>query len=348
MFVIPKKQAKKAILRIGQHLEYAGESICFPISISGEVVFTTGMVGYPESLTDPSYHGQILVCSYPQIGNYGVPDKKFWESISIKASGVIVQRANHDSHPSSKIDFCNWLIQQKVPCMELADTRHLIIKLREEGTMIGHLHIGNKPTMSISPDISAVSTKQICRYGDGDKKVVLIDCGVKESIITNLVERKTQLIQIPWNYPIQKITENYQGVIISNGPGDPRDAAATIESITHCLKIKMPILGICLGHQLLALAAGGQTEKMKYGHRSQNQPVRQYKSNRAFLTTQNHGYHVTQLPKNFYPWFINCNDQTNEGIHHNSLPIMSVQYHPEASPGPNDTNWIFNYFLSKI
>lgn len=340
------------ILKDGTKLE--GPSFGYEKSVAGEVVFSTGMVGYPESLTDPSYNGQILVMAYPLIGNYGVPDRKYWESDGIKVSGLIVSTYNETpSHFQSKMTLADWLKKEKIPALEIKDTRFLTKKLREQGAMLGKIIINNDVNFydpNIDNVVDQVSTKKVTIEGTGQKTIVLVDCGLKQNIKRCLLQRNMKVITVPWDYDPFVSTPRVEldGIIISNGPGDPKMATSTINTVKKALDAKIPVFGICLGNQILALAAGGDTYKLKYGHRSQNQPVALVNSKSCYLTTQNHGFAVGKIPKGFKPWFINANDQTNEGIIHAKYPFMSVQFHPEASAGPTDTEWIFDYFLEKI
>ena len=353
----------KLILKDGTVL--VGESFGAPKSVFGEVVFATGMVGYPEGMTDPSFRGQILVYTYPLIGNYGVPDKKFWESGRLQISGLIVCNYNSTpSHYSSRQTLAAWLKKENIPALEIKDTRQLTLKLRDHGVMLGKIafteygkgtDIRNKQPIShqvfIDPNlrnlVAEVSIKKPKVYGQGKKTVVLIDCGAKQNIVRQLTSRGLKVIAVPWNYDVAKIKTKISAVVISNGPGDPMKAGATIGNVKKLLTKKIPILGICLGNQILALAAGGTTYKLKFGHRGQNQPAVLSGTKKAYLTTQNHGFAVGKIPKGYKEWFYNANDRTNEGIIHKSLPIMSVQFHPEATPGPVDTDWIFDEFLKR-
>ncbi len=367
----------KLLLKDGS--EYIGESFGAEKSIAGEVVFATGMVGYPESLTDPSFLGQILVYTYPLVGNYGAPDKKFWESDGIKVSGLIVCNYNATpSHWQSRQTLSQWLKKEKIPALEIKDTRGLTQKLREHGVMLGKmtfdrmslrgvhptkqsLYRGNKiasdalamtQTDFYDPNlenlVAKVSTKKIIQSGGGKKAVVLIDCGAKRNIARCLEKRGLTVVTVPWDFDPTKLKQEFKAAVISNGPGDPGMNKPTIANIQKLMKKKYPILGICLGNQLLALAAGGATYKLKFGHRSQNQPCVLSGSKKCYLTTQNHGYAVGKIPKGFKEWFYNANDNTNEGIIHQKMPWMSVQFHPEATPGPVDTEWVFDYFLKKV
>jgi len=329
-----------------------GNSFGYQQSASGELAFSTGMTGYPESLTDPSYSGQILVLSYPLIGNYGVPPPLTWESGRIHVSGLIVAQYIHTpSHWQSTKTLGAWLVEQKIPALIVEDTRALVQKIRNYGAMLGKIIIGTDIEFSdpnIQNLVSAVSCQSVQSYGKGKKTVVLIDCGVKENIIRSLVKRNVKVIRVPWNYDLATSSLEYDGVVLSNGPGDPKMCHETIAAISHILKKNKPLLGICLGNQLLALAAGGDTYKLKFGHRGQNQPCREVGTSKCFLTTQNHGYAVGRIPQGFKPWFENLNDKTNEGIMHISKPFFSVQFHPEACPGPVDTQWVFDTFISRL
>ncbi len=315
--------------------------------IDGEVVFNTGMVGYPESLTDPSYKGQILVFTYPLIGNYGIPDKDLWESEKIQASGVIVSQA--------EVSFSAWLEKQNIPALCDIDTRTLTKIIRVAGVMKGKI-LHKKPNdkrLFLTPDeninfVSQVSRTKPAVFGSGMINIMLIDCGVKENIIRSLVSLGVRVTVVPWNYNFKN--SKFDGIVISNGPGDPKTINETIKNVKIAVSQKVPILGICLGNQILALAAGADTYKLKYGHRGQNQPVKDLTTEKCFITSQNHGYAVSDktLPSGWMPWFINLNDQTNEGIRHMFLPQLGVQFHPEANPGPTDTSWIFSYFISEV
>lgn len=350
----------KLILKDGSVFE--GESFGYEQPRSGELVFSTGMVGYPESLTDPSYEGQILVSTYPIIGSYGVPDKKYWESDRIHLSGLIVsQYIDTPSHFQSILTLSEWLKKEKVPGLVVKDTRFLAQKLRDGGAQLAKI-VFEKNIEFDDPNkknlVDAVSTKKIIvknylthdreQDNKNNKTVVVVDCGVKRNIIRSLLNRGVKVITVPWNFDIFSLKEKIDGVLISNGPGDPKMCDVTIETVKKVLGKKIPLLGICLGNQILALAAGGDTYKMKFGHRGQNQPCIMVGTKRCYLTTQNHGFAIGKIPKDFRPWFINANDDTNEGIIHEKLPFMSVQFHPEATPGPVDTGWVFDEFLERV
>lgn len=350
----------KLVLKNGQAFE--GESFGADISRAGEVVFSTGMMGYPESLTDPSYKGQILVLTYPLIGNYGIPDKKFWEADEIMVSGLIVSNhINTPYHFQSRQTLSDWLKSENIPALEVKDTRYLTQIIREKGTILGKI-VNQKDIPFYNPDnenlVEKVSATKITLIPGtkGKKNILLIDCGAKKNIVRVLLKKGVSVISVPWDFDLTKglneLPSKIDGVIISNGPGNPKFVIQTIANIKKLLVLNIPIMGICLGHQLLSLAAGGDTKKMKYGHRSQNQPCLMFENGkptkRSFITTQNHGFEVSRIPEGFYKWFVNANDNTNEGIIHKTKPIMSAQFHPEATPGPEDTEWIFDFFLEKV
>lgn len=339
-------------LHLRDRTKLEGESFGYNESTSGEVVFSTGMVGYPESMTDASYKGQILVFTYPLIGNYGVPKKNFWESEQIQVKGLIVSDyIDTPSHHQSSMSLGEWLKKEKIPGLIIKDTRFLTQVIRKKGAMLGKMVL-NRTVDWYDPDkanlVSEVSIKKPLTVGEGHSKIALIDCGMKLNIVRELLKRETEVTIVPWDFDIFVINKKYDAVVVSNGPGNPKRAEETVRRIQKILSKKIPVLGICLGNQLLSLAAGGDTGKMKFGHRSQNQPCLLEGTDRCFLTTQNHGYVVNKVPKGFKPWFTNVNDNTNEGIFHEKYPFMSIQFHPESTPGPEDTSWIFDYFLKKI
>ncbi len=341
----------KFIIKNGPQLE--GAVFGYKHSIAGEVVFATGMTGYPQAFTDPSFSGQILVMTYPLVGNYGVPLRELWESDRLHIAGLIVSDyIPTPSHFESKYTLDNWLKSQKIPGLVIKDTRMLTQFLRSNGSSLGKIIIDKDiPYYDPNQDnlMAKVCKTSIKTSGEGKKTVVLIDCGAKDNIKRCFIKRGVRVTEVPWDYDIFNDNKlKFDALFISNGPGDPTMAKQTITTVKKAIDKKIPILGICLGHQILALAAGGDTYKLKYGHRSQNQPCLQEGTKRCFITTQNHGFAVGKIPNDFTSWFTNINDNTNEGIIHKSLPIMSVQFHPEATPGPVDTEWIFDYFLSKI
>jgi carbamoyl-phosphate synthase small subunit len=339
---------------------FKGTSFGSTTDVSGEVVFNTGMVGYPESLTDPSYKGQILVLTYPLIGNYGVPNSNdstpiatAVESDKIHVQGLVVsQYSSEYSHRSALKSLDIWLKEQHVPALHGVDTRLLTKRLREIGAMPGKIAFSDNVPESGEPNegnlVSFVSVQQPVRYEAGKQRIVLIDCGCKNGIIRSLLARQVTVIRVPWNYDF--LNEDFDGVIVSNGPGDPKMCPETILRVRDVIERNYPIFGICLGHQILALAAGADTFKLKYGHRSQNQPCIDRKTGRCYITSQNHGYAVVNdsLQGGWEPWLINANDGTNEGIRHCSRPFWGVQFHPEAAPGPVDTNFLFDKFLEKL
>ncbi len=333
-----------------------GRSFGYEKSISGEVVFSTGMVGYPESLTDPSYIGQILVLTYPLIGNYGVPDKKYWESDSLKISGLIVSDyIDTPSHYHSQMTLSTWLKKEKIPALEIKDTRFLVKKIRQQGAMLGKIIFDDSNDRNgefYDPNkenlVLKASPKKVIVEGKGKKTIVLIDCGGKRNLSRNLLQRNVTMITVPWDYDPFEHNIKFDALIISNGPGDPKFADKTIATTRKSLDQKIPTFGVCLGHQILTLAAGGDTYKLKFGHRGQNQPCVLQGTNKCYLTTQNHGFAVNKIPDGFKPWFYNANDSTNEGIIHTKYPFMSVQFHPEVTPGPMDTEWLFDYFLNRV
>jgi carbamoyl-phosphate synthase small subunit len=339
---------------------YMGKSFGTLIPAAGEVVFNTAMTGYPESLTDPSYRGQILCLTYPLVGNYGAPAKdeaddilKFYESGSIHISGLIVSDYSFNySHWNATESLDEWLRQHKVPGVYGIDTRALTKRIREKGAMLGKLEPEDTNIEFYDPNkvnlVEQVSITEKKVYGSGMCKIVLIDCGVKYNIIRNLLKRDTTIIRVPWDYDYH--TEEFDGLFISNGPGDPKMCKAPIENLKRSLKEKKPVFGICLGNQLMALASGADTYKLKYGHRSHNQPVIQFGTDKAYITSQNHGFAVDNktLGRDWEPYFININDGTNEGMKHRTKPFFSTQFHPEASGGPTDTDFLFDVFIENI
>ncbi len=352
--VAPRHTARRGRLILEDGTSMEGMSFGYEEATAGEVVFSTGMVGYPEALTDASFAGQILNMTYPLIGNYGVPDRSVWESDRVQVSGLIVSNyTDEPSHFQSTMNLGTWLQEQKVPALEIKDTRFLTKHIRTHGAMLGKIVFDSDiPFHDPNTDnlVARVSNPNVAVDGSGDITLVLLDCGAKYNIVHSLITRNIRVITVPWDYDLFSEARDFDfdGLLISNGPGNPKMAQKTIQTIRTALEQNIPTLGICLGHQLLALAAGGDTYKLKFGHRSQNQPCLLVGSKRCYITTQNHGFAVGTLPEAFNPWFVNANDGSNEGMQHTSRPFFSVQFHPEATPGPEDTEWIFDYFLDKI
>lgn len=351
----------KAKLILEDGSEFYGFSFGYEKNINGEVVFNTGMVGYPETMTDPSYRGQILVCTYPLIGNYGIPDKerkngllKNFESENIHVRALIVSDYSEEySHWSAVRSLADWMKEEKIPGITGIDTRALTQKLRDNGTMLGKIIINENEKIDFEDPnktdlVAEVSVKEPIEYKSNGKKIVLIDCGTKNNIIQAFLARNITVIRVPYDYDFYKIEAD--GFMLSNGPGDPKFCIKTIENTREVIKKGKPILGICLGSQILALAAGANTYKLKYGHRSHNQPCNERGTNRCYITSQNHGYAVETetLPEDWREWFVNDNDGTNEGIIHISKPFFAAQFHPEASPGPDDCEFIFDMFVRSL
>lgn len=348
------------ILTLEDGTVYTGTSFGAVIPAAGEVVFNTAMTGYPESLTDPSYRGQILCLTYPLVGNYGAPGKeeaddilRYYESSSIHISALIVSDYSFDySHWNATESLDAWLRKNNTPGVYGIDTRALTKRIREKGAMLGKLELADASIDFYDPNkvnlVAEVSTSQKKVYGNGSNRIVLIDCGVKYNIIRNLLKRDTTIIRVPWDYNYHK--EEFDGLFLSNGPGDPKMCQATIENLRKSLDGEKPVFGICLGNQLMALASGADTYKLKYGHRSHNQPVLQVGTDKAYITSQNHGFAVENktLVKDWEPYFININDNTNEGMIHKRKPFFSTQFHPEASGGPTDTDFLFDIFIENI
>jgi len=361
---------REAKLILSDGTVFCGYSFGYMADTVGEVVFNTAMTGYPESLTDPSYAGQILVTTFPLIGNYGVPDTGigpdglplFMESERIHPKGLIVADYSETySHWNAKESLAEWLKCEKIPAITGIDTRRLTKVLREHGVMMGRIEVGcqmsdvrckeNAEDYGSVNWVEKVSCKEVIRYNEGaDKKVVLVDCGVKANIIRCLIRRGIEVIRVPWDYDFNEL--EFDGLFLANGPGDPEQCGKTVEHIRTFLNNPnvRPCMGICLGNQLLARAAGAKTYKLKYGHRSHNQPVQRVGSTQCFITSQNHGYAVDDktLPEDWEPLFVNMNDGSNEGIRHKTNPWFSAQFHPEACSGPTDTEWMFDTFVNTI
>ncbi len=349
---------RKGWLVLEDGTAFEGRSFGFRGAVAGEVVFYTGMTGYPESLTDPSYAGQILVSTFPLAGNYGVPEGLNglfppWESDRIQAAGLIVADYSFDfSHWNARMSLSEWLARSRVPGLTGIDTRTLTKMLRTRGSMLGKIQFEGSSVDFCDPNrenlVARVSTPGRSIIGKGRHRILVVDCGVKNNILRCLLKRDTSLIRVPWDYDFSQ--EDYDGILLSNGPGDPAMCTETIGHIRNALGGEKPIMGICLGNQLLARAAGAETYKLKFGHRSQNQPVLLCGSDTCHITSQNHGYAVLPetLPPDWIPLFVNVNDQTNEGIRHREKPFFSVQFHPEGAGGPMDTEFLFDEFIRSI
>lgn len=368
---------KIARLILEDGTEFCGRSFGYDADTIGEVVFSTAMTGYPESLTDPSYAGQILVMTYPLVGNYGVPETSignnglpmFMESERIHVKALVVaDYSERFSHWNAKESLAAWLKREKIPAITGIDTRRLTMVIREHGVMMGRIALGGlenleeleklgHPNYSSVNWVEKVSCKDVLVYQPtpniqlpSPKRVVLVDCGVKANIVRCLTRRGIEVVRVPWDYDFNEI--QFDGLFLANGPGDPERCEKTIEHIRKFLNNERvrPCMGICLGNQLLALSAGAKTYKLKYGHRSHNQPVRKVGTNQCFITSQNHGFAVDDktLPADWEPLFVNMNDGSNEGVRHKTKPWFSVQFHPEACSGPTDTEWMFDEFAKLL
>jgi carbamoyl-phosphate synthase small subunit len=370
-----------ATLVLSDGTRFHGEPFGAKTDSDGEVVFTTGMAGYPESLTDPSFRGQILTFTYPLIGNYGVPseEKNAWgfsanfESEAIHVRGVIVAQASTiASHHAAVSTFDRWLEHHRIPGITGIDTRALTKKLREHGVMLGRIvqddtandrdvadpnllnlvaEVSIPKPITYEPEPSAISGDPLT--------IIAYDCGMKRNILRSFLRRGVRVVRVPWDYDLASHRDPYDGVFISNGPGDPKQCKPTIAAIQYAIEKQIPTFGICLGNQLLALAVGGDTYKLKYGHRGANQPCIEVEckdtkgvcavSKRCIITSQNHGFAVREeLPEGWSVWYRNANDGTVEGIRHASGRFFSVQFHPEATPGPEDANALFDIFIALL
>lgn len=360
----PAAAPMKLVLEDGT--EMAGSAFAAVEPVGGEVVFNTGMSGYVETLTDPSYRGQILVATYPLAGNYGVPAPRAagsldlpYESGAIQVAGLVVQHyvAAYSHHAAAR-SLGEWLHAEGVPAVAGIDTRTLTRRLREAGTMRGWLFPAEM-TLADAQDrarvvdmkdevFRSVAPNEPIDYPGGELRVLLVDIGAKDNIVRSLLARGASVERTPWHARLADRAQRADGIVIGNGPGDPRDLGALVEQVRGLLAAyEGPIFGICLGNQILARAAGGDTYKLPYGHRGVNQPVHDLLTRRCYITSQNHGYAVreTSLPADWESWFVNINDGTNEGIRSRLRPFFSVQFHPEASPGPRDTGFLFDDFL---
>lgn len=368
------RQKCKLVLSDGS--TFSGDLIGAPLRSSGELVFTTGMVGYSEAITDPSYFGQILCFTYPLIGNYGIPDlpngwdlpiPRGFESSRAQASAVILTIDSLESfHWNSAHSLDKWLEAQGVPGIVGLDTRHLVHLIRSQPNLLGRIEPENpegyrdmgeifspkSPNAFFDPGmhtiISEVSTRERIRLGSGSTRVGVVDCGVKWNIIRQFLQYDCEVELLPWNTRLADVDCDLW--LLSNGPGDPTRTGDLTQQVEKLFQDSRPVLGICLGHQILSLAAGATTRRMPYGHRSHNQPVYEVGTRRGYISSQNHGYVVedASLPQDWEPWFRNVNDQTIEGIRHKTKPFRSVQFHPEASGGPRDTSWIFEQILAEV
>lgn len=347
--------------------EFRGQSFGAVACVTGEVVFNTGMTGYVEALTDPSYRGQMLVLTYPLVGNYGVPAPRPPQSIEapyesgrIEPQGLVVQSySSHYSHQAARRSLGSWLHQEGVPGVTGIDTRTLTRNLREHGTMRGWLFpesLGLEQARRTARAIEMsrevfldVAPSRPVTYEGGPTRVLLVDCGAKDQIARSLLQRGATVVRVPWHADLAQYAREAHGILIGNGPGDPQDLHSLSEQVRGLMdSFRGPIFGVCLGHQILALAAGATTYKLRYGHRGVNQPVQDLLTRHCYVTSQNHGYAVADdsLGADWQPWFVNINDGTNEGLRSRSRPHFSVQFHPEAAPGPQDTSYLFDEFLS--
>ena len=344
---------QKAILQLRRGPAFAGQQMGAAVAVSGELVFMTGMTGYPEMLTDPSFAGQILVLTYPLIGNYGVPIDRL-ESDRVQVTGLVVgECCRQPSHYASVQNLSDWLCSNGVPVLSGVDTRALTQRLVSGGTQLARLTpSGCQPAAWRDPGaehvVAHVSPKKPVFYSKGPKTVAILDCGMKLGILRHFLKRNVSVWRLPHDHTLEGI--DYDGLFISNGPGDPTRAVEAIATIRKALSGTKPIFGICLGNQILALAAGGRTHKMKFGHRGQNQPVREVATGRCFVTSQNHGYAVDEryLPLGWVSSFQQINDGSNEGIRHKTKPFSSVQFHPEACAGPEDSHFFFDTFIAQL
>jgi carbamoyl-phosphate synthase small subunit len=359
----------RATLLLEDGAVFHGEGFGATGSVCGEVVFNTAMTGYVETLTDPSYAGQLLVLTYPLLGNYGVPPRRGTESLErpyesdrVQVQGLVVQNlVEAYSHHAAARSLSAWLAEEGVCGISGIDTRTLTRRLREHGTMRGWLLPAGVTSEEARRDAAAVDMREevfrrvapraTIYYPGGGPSILLVDAGAKDSLVRSLQSRGATVVRAPWHADLLPLARKAQGVLIGNGPGDPKDLAPLIAQVRRLLNEEhLPIFGVCLGHQILALAAGADTYKLPYGHRGVNQPVQDLLTRRCHVTSQNHGYAVSDssLPSDWDAWFVNINDGTNEGIRARQRPHFGVQFHPEASPGPQDTGFLFDEFLRTV
>jgi carbamoyl-phosphate synthase small subunit len=371
--VLGKKKVAYLLLEDGSL--FRGFGFGAEVDVLGEAVFNTGMVGYTESMTDPSYSGQILAFTYPLIGNYGVPSydeldsfrfPRFFESDSIKVRAIAVQEAcGEPSHWASRRTLSRWMESEGVPGIEGIDTRALVTRLRESGVMMGTLLNSESPDLEVGREalrrarrydevdlVKDVSVKKPVKYGEGDRRVVLIDCGAKLGIARNLLARGFSVVRVPYDSSYASVMRySPAGVVVSNGPGDPKLCGDAVRCVGKLVDAEVPVLGICLGEQVLGMSQGAKTFKLKYGHRGQNKPCVDLSTGRGYVTSQNHGYALDNGSLKgtaLKPWFVNSDDLTVEGVQHSERPCMAVQFHPEATPGPYDTTFVFDRFVRAV
>ena len=360
--------AAESILLLDDGTEVRGLGFGAQTPVRGEVVFNTAMSGYVETLTDPSYCGQILVLTYPLIGNYGVPPRRTaslgepYESGRVQVQGLVVQNyVNAYSHHSASRSLHEWLGEERVAGLTGVDTRALTRRLREHGTMQGWLYPASMSAEEARKSAGgvdmreevfhAVAPREAVRYEGGALTILLVDAGAKDNIVRSLLARGASVLRAPWHADLAALARQSDGILIGNGPGDPKDLAPLVRQVRALMgSYRKPIFGVCLGNQILALAAGADTYKLPYGHRGVNQPVQDLLTRRCYITSQNHGYAVKDesLPSDWEAWFVNVNDGTNEGIRSRQHPFFSVQFHPEASPGPEDTGFLFDDFMRMV
>lgn len=346
----------KAKLILENGMVFEGTAFGHLETCVGEVVFNTGMTGYQEVLTDPSYYGQIVTMTYPLIGNYGI-NLEDLESPTPKVRGFVVrEKCDASSNFRSEMELDHYLQQNKVMGIEGIDTRGLTRILRNHGTMKGLITLDDLSPSRVSEKLEQfdnsravyeVSTDEVYQIEGTGKRVAVMDFGVKQNILRNFIKRGCHLTIFPADATAEEVLASHpELVFLSNGPGDPADLAPIVSEIQKIIESKTPVVGICLGHQLLAIALGGSTGKLKFGHRGCNHPVKDLAKNRVYITSQNHGYHVDQLPEGVEVTHVSLNDGTVEGMKHIEKPIFSVQFHPEASPGPVESSYLFDQFLT--